>query len=48
MANEIKVLKIIARIPLLESRPKDNGKIIQKLKRQYRQLTGEDYCGTQS
>ena len=46
--TDIKVLKIIARIPLLESRPKDNGKIIQKLKRQYRQLTGEDYRGTQS
>ena len=46
--TDIKVLKIIARIPLLESRPKDNGRIIQKLKRQYRQLTGTDYCGTQS
>ena len=44
MTNEIKVLKIIVRIPLLESRPKENGRIIQKLKRQYHKLTGKEYA----
>ena len=32
----IKKLKLEYRIALLESRPKDNGKIIKKLKRQLR------------
>jgi hypothetical protein len=42
--TDITVLKIIARIPMLESRPKENGRIVQKLKRQYRQLTGKEYA----
>ena len=46
--TDIKVLKIIARIPMLESRPKENGRIVQKLKRQYRQLTGKEYAAGDS
>lgn len=44
MTKEIKVLKISNRIVLLEARPKENGRVVQKLKRQYRQLTGKDYA----
>ena len=44
MSNEFKILKISNRIALLEERPKENGRIVQKLKRQYRQLTGTDYA----
>ena len=44
MSKEIKILKLEVRIPLLESRPKENGRIVQKLKRQYRQLTGKEYA----
>ena len=46
MTKEIKVLKISNRIALLEARPKENGRVVQKLKRQYRQLTGKDYAAT--
>ena len=43
MANEIKILKIENRITLLSNRAKENGRIIQKLKRQYRNLTGKEF-----
>lgn len=46
--NEAKILKLEVRIPLLEDRPKDNGRIVQKLKRQYRQLTGKEYAAAES
>ncbi len=45
MTKEIKVLKIANRIVLLEARPKDNGRIVQKLKRQYKMFTGEEFVG---
>ena len=44
MTKEIRILSIKNRITLLEERPKDNGNIVKKLKRQYRQLTGEEYA----
>ena len=44
MTKELKILKLEVRIPLLESRPKDNGRVVQKLKRQYKQLTGEEFA----
>ena len=44
MTKELKILKLEVRIPLLEERPKDNGRIVQKLKRQYRMLTGKEYA----
>ena len=44
MTKEIKILNITNRIALLETRPKDNGNIVKKLKRQYRQLTGKEYA----
>ena len=43
MTKQIEILKIENRITLLNNRPKENGRIIQKLKRQYRNLTGKDY-----
>ena len=43
MTPEIKLLKIVNRIALLEARPKDNGRIVKKLKRQYKQYTGKEY-----
>lgn len=43
MKKEIVIMNIENRIPLLETRPKNNGRIIQKLKRKYRNLTGKDY-----
>ena len=44
MANEIKILKIENRIALLSNRAtKENGRIIKKLKRQYRNLTGKEF-----
>ena len=43
MTKTIKVLKIENRITLLNNRPKENGRIIQKLKRQYRNITGKNY-----
>ena len=46
MSTELKILKLEVRIPLLEARPKDNGRIVQKLKRQYKQLTGKEYAAT--
>ena len=46
MPKEIKILKLQNRITLLEARPKENGRVVQKLKRQYRQLTGTDYAAT--
>ena len=42
MTKEIKILKIENRIVLLNSRPKENNRIVQKLKRQYRNLTGKE------
>ena len=44
MTKEIKILKLEVRIPLLEARPKENGRVVQKLKRQYRQFTGKEYA----
>lgn len=44
MSNEIKILKLKNRIALLSERNKDNGRVVQKLKRQYKMLTGEDYA----
>ena len=48
MTKEIKILKLENRIAVLTDRPKDNGRIIQKLKRQYKQLTGKDYAAADS
>ena len=48
MTKEIKILNIKNRITLLEERPKDNGRIVKKLKRQYKQLTGEEYAAASS
>jgi hypothetical protein len=44
MSKEAKILKLEVRIPLLEERPKDNARVVQKLKRQYRNLTGKDFA----
>jgi hypothetical protein len=44
MSKEIKILKLKNRITLLEERPKDNGRVVQKLKRQYKMLTGEEFA----
>ena len=44
MTKEIKILKLKNRITLLEERPKDNGRIVQKLKRQYKMLTDEEFA----
>ena len=44
MSLEIKILKLKNRITLLEERPKDNGRIVQKLKRQYKMYTGQEYA----
>ena len=44
MSKEIKILKLEVRIPLLESRPKDNARVVRKLKRQYKMLTGKEYA----
>lgn len=43
MSNEIKIMKLEIRIPLLEARPKENGRIVKKLRRQYKQLTGKEF-----
>jgi hypothetical protein len=43
MTKEIKILNITNRIALLEARPKENGNIVKKLKRQYKQYTGKEY-----
>lgn len=49
MTNEIKILKLEVRIPLLESRTKkDNGRVVKKLRRQYRQLTGREFAAAGS
>ena len=48
MTKQLKILKIENRITLLNNRPKDNGKIVNKLKRQYRNLTGKDYVSVDS
>ena len=42
--KELKVLQLKNRIAILEARTKNNGRIVQKLKRQYRALAGEDYA----
>ena len=44
MSKEIKILKLKNRITLLEERPKDNGRVVRKLKRQYKMLTGEEFA----
>ena len=44
MTREIKILKLQTRIALLSERNKDNGRIVQKLKRQYKMLTGEEFA----
>lgn len=48
ITKEMKILKLEVRIPLLMDRPKENGRIVQKLKRQYRNLTGKDYAAVGS
>ena len=45
MTPEIKLLQIVNRIAILEARPKDNIRIVKKLKRQYKQQTGKEYNG---
>ena len=42
--KEFKALNIKNRIALLEARPKDNGNIVKKLKRQYKQITGKEFA----
>ena len=42
MTKEIKILKLQTRIALLSERPKDNERIVIKLKRQLKNLTKED------
>ena len=44
MSNELKIMKLEIRIPLLEARPKENGRIIKKLHRQYKMLTGKEFA----
>lgn len=44
MSKEIKILKLQNRIPLLESRPKENSRIVKKLRRQYKMLTGKEFA----
>jgi hypothetical protein len=49
MSNEYKIMKLENRIALLSERTqKDNGRIVQKLKRQYRNLTGKNYAAPAS
>ena len=43
MTREIKILTIKNRIKLLTSRPKENQRIVQKLKRQFKFLVGIEY-----
>lgn len=44
MSKEIQALKLKNRIALLSERNKDNDRIVQKLKRQYKMLTGEEFA----
>ena len=44
MSNELKIMKLEIRIPLLEARPKENGRIVKKLSRHYKMLTGEEFA----
>ena len=44
MSKEFKIMKTANRIAILEARPKENSRIVQKLKRQYRNLTGREYA----
>ena len=44
MSKEIQALKLKNRIALLSERNKDNGRVVQKLKRQYKMLTGEEFA----
>lgn len=44
MPKEIKIMKLEIRIPLLEARPKENGRIVKKLRRQYKMLTGKEFA----
>ena len=44
MTKEIIILKLQNRIALLSERNKDNGRVVQKLKRQYKMLTGEEFA----
>ena len=44
MKEKIKILKLETRIPLLESRPKENSRIVKKLRRQYKMLTGKEFA----
>jgi hypothetical protein len=44
MRKEIVIMNIENRIPLLETRPKNNSRVIQKLKRKYKNLTGREYA----
>ena len=44
MSKELKIMKLEIRIPLLEARPKENGRIVKKLRRQYKMLTGREFA----
>ena len=48
MTKEIKILRLENRIALLSSRPKDNGRVVQKLQREYKQLPGKEYAAAGS
>ena len=49
MSNTYKIMKLENRIALLNERTqKDNGRIVQKLKRQYRNLTSKNYAAPAS
>jgi hypothetical protein len=48
MSKELKIMKLEIRIPLLEARPKENAKIVKKLLRQYKQLTGKEFAAAGS
>ena len=48
MSNELKIMKLEIRIPLLEARSKENGRIVKKLRRQYKMLTGKEFAAAGS
>ena len=48
MTKEIKILSIENRIEILSARPKDNSRVVQKLKREYKLLTGREYAAAGS
>lgn len=44
MNKDIMILRLECRIAILSERPKDNERIVRKLKRQYKMLTGKEYA----